>query len=134
MYNIITFKGELMKKLFVLTILFSAASLSAATIEESHGLLTAAQSARNEALARAKEHEAAVKHAFTLAQQKPGAETYQRLEAAIAEHGKAVDHCEQCIHGIQSALHTINREHRNFVRGDAWAGTVERGSTAPRAA
>jgi len=128
MYNIITLKGELMKKLFILTILLSATNLGAFTQGEAHGVLSSAQLERNAGLNKAKEYEAAVKHAFALAQAKPGPESYQALQDAIATHGEVVDHCAQCVQGIQRALNTINAK-GHHVHGDAFSGKVHTPTT-----
>lgn len=132
MYNIITFKGELMKKLLILTVLLSAANLGAFTAEEAQGRMTAAQQSYHQALARAKENDAGIKQLHALSQQKPGAESLAALQAAIANANESCDQCRQHVHGVQKTLNEINARH-HFVHGDAWTGRVATISHTPMA-
>jgi len=130
MYNIITLKGELMKKLFILTILLSAKLISAATAEEANAILTAAQREHQSHLGKTSESAARLQTLQKAAAQNPTRENVDALNAHITAHNSLVEHCKQCVHGIQAAALQINGENanhtgeRHYIDGSVFTGKV----------
>jgi len=122
MYNIITLKGELMKKLFILTILLSAKLMSAAH-EESSAMLTAAQKEHQSHLGKASESAARMNTLQQAATQNPTPDNIRALNTHIATHNQTVDHCKQCVMGLQNTLKDVNSK-GDYVQGDAFRGSV----------
>lgn len=109
MYNIITFKGELMKKLLILTVLFSAANLAAVSdYQQAQGILSGAQGNLQQHLARTQEAEAGLKALFAQHQKQPEAISPEQIEAAVAAHNELSENCRRCVHEIQEATDKLN--------------------------
>jgi len=105
MYNIITFKGELMKKLLILTVLFSAKLFA---WEQGATLVSAAQQEHANAYNNALHKGVEVQHAWKVAQAQPTAANVQALKDAIHAHSQTVDHCKQCVIGLQRTFAEAN--------------------------
>lgn len=122
MYNIITLKGELMKKLFILTLLVSA-KLFAISYDEAHATLTAAQREHANAMTKASESAARLQTLQNAVSQKASAENVRALNDHVTAHNQLVDHCKLCVKGLEGQVNHLNKN-EHHVLGDVFKGRV----------